>query len=110
MDSPVIFPPGRARLATNPVATGSTTATMTMGEGLGCLLGCLGSGRCHRKDGLHPQTDQFSRKVGEPIILPLRKSGLNDDVLALHVAELAQPLPETLESILGRRVSTEARV
>jgi hypothetical protein len=30
-DSPVMFPPGRARLATRPVATGSTTAAMTTG-------------------------------------------------------------------------------
>jgi hypothetical protein len=30
-DSPVMFPPGRARLATRPVATGSTTTAMTMG-------------------------------------------------------------------------------
>jgi hypothetical protein len=28
---PVTFPPGRARLATNPMPTGSETSTMTMG-------------------------------------------------------------------------------
>ena len=110
MDSPVMFPPGPSKAGDESGRHRINNGHHDDGEGLGCLLGCLGSGRCHRKDGLHPQTDQFSRKVGEPIILPLRKSGLNDDILALHVAELAQPLPETLESILGRRVSTEARV
>ncbi len=29
--SPVIFPPGRAKLSTSPVATGSSAITMTMG-------------------------------------------------------------------------------
>ena len=29
--SPVIFPPGRAKLSTSPVATGSIVTTMTMG-------------------------------------------------------------------------------
>jgi hypothetical protein len=29
--SPVMFPPGRARLATNPCATGSGTTSITMG-------------------------------------------------------------------------------
>ncbi len=31
VDNPVIFPPGRARLATKPVPTGSLSCTMTMG-------------------------------------------------------------------------------
>ena len=31
-DTPVMFPPGRARLATNPVVTGSMAATMTIGS------------------------------------------------------------------------------
>jgi hypothetical protein len=31
MDSPVIFRPGRERLTTNPVATGSVVTAMTMG-------------------------------------------------------------------------------
>ena len=30
-DSPAMFPPGRATLATNPIATGSATIAMTMG-------------------------------------------------------------------------------
>lgn len=30
-DMPVTFPPGRARLATNPVPTGSPTTTVTIG-------------------------------------------------------------------------------
>jgi hypothetical protein len=31
LESPVIFPPGCAKLRTNPFLTGSPTATMTMG-------------------------------------------------------------------------------
>jgi hypothetical protein len=31
MDIPVMFPPGCAKLATNPVATGSAIAPMTIG-------------------------------------------------------------------------------
>jgi len=34
------------------------------------------------------------REVGKPVIPPLSKPGIDDDVLALDVAEIAQPLPE----------------
>jgi hypothetical protein len=68
---PVIFPPGRARLATSPVFRGSPMPRAQVGE--------LLSGA----------------SVREPI--------LDDDVLAFHIAQLAQPLLEALDERLRRR-------
>jgi len=38
-------------------------------------------------------------RLGEPVELPLRPPGLNCDVPALHVAQLAQALPEGVEEV-----------
>ena len=41
MAEPVTFPPGRARLATRPVATGSAVAAITMGiVEVACIAAC----------------------------------------------------------------------
>ena len=41
-DNPVMFPPGRARLAASPAPTGSITAATTMGiVPVACLAACV---------------------------------------------------------------------
>jgi Protein of unknown function (DUF3568) len=59
---------------------------------------------CHNP--LHLETDQLGRQVGESLVLPLRPSLLNDEVLAPDVAELAQTLPEGLAEWKGEAQST----
>jgi hypothetical protein len=54
---------------------------------------------CH--DHLNLEPDQLGHQVGEPLFPPLRIAGLNDKVLALDIAEVAQPLPEGLQSWIG---------
>jgi hypothetical protein len=49
----------------------------------------------HRNDDVDIEPHQLRRKLIEPIKLPFRKSVLDDDVLSLDVAKLAQP---TLDS------------
>jgi hypothetical protein len=41
----------------------------------------------------------LGREVGQPVESALRKTKLDDDVLAFDLPELAQPLPERLEEV-----------
>ena len=56
-------------------------------------------GRTRRHDEVNPQTDEFARESGEPIESSLSPSALKSDVLSRHVAQLAQPLPKSLEAM-----------
>ena len=53
--------------------------------------------RAGRQDELHLQSDQFGRERGQPIVAVLREAVLDDDVLALDVAVLAQSLEKALD-------------
>ena len=47
-------------------------------------------------DDVNLEANQLGRQIGEPIALPLRPSVLNDNVLALHVAEVTQARPQCI--------------
>jgi len=70
-----------------------------------------GLGRCPtlRDDDVHLQPDQIGREGGVAIILALGPSGLDGDVLTVHMAQLAQALAEGLEQALSLRVRMGAR-
>jgi hypothetical protein len=51
--------------------------------------------RGRRRDGdddVHLAPNQFRRKIGQPLDAALGESIVNNDVLALHPTEFAQPL------------------
>jgi hypothetical protein len=111
MDVPVTFPPGRARLVTSPLATGSLTAAKTMGR---VLVACLaGPGEVVARrghDDINLERDQFGRESGEPLGLPLGISVFDHDVAALDVTEVTQSLTEGLLYVgvsgqVGRQVA-----
>jgi hypothetical protein len=52
--------------------------------------------RNHRNNDVNLELDQLCRKISEPVEFPFRESVLDDDVLSLDIAKLAQPLPESL--------------
>src|SRR4029450_9588719 len=59
--------------------------------------------------GLEP--DQLGRQGGQPVIVPIRPSRFDDEVLALDVAEVTESLPQGLELARvagGRRDAEEA--
>ena len=87
-DSPVIFPPGLARLATKPSATGSPILIMTIGIESGSVLGCSGwrPTACH--DYRNFVVNKLSRKSGELIKLAFRESVFDENVIALNVAQV----------------------
>src|SRR5215510_3248126 len=94
-DTPVTFPPGRARLAMSPLRA---NVNHNDGDRLGGVLGCR---RCLRPrrcdDQVHLEPDQLGRQVGQPVDPTLRISIVDDNILALNPSELAQPLPERVE-------------
>jgi hypothetical protein len=85
--NPVTFFPGRARLATSPLSTGSKTATVTMGIVPVAFLAARAAAVGYHDVNL--QTHQFVHVVGKPLVLPVRISVLDRDALAFDVAELA---------------------
>jgi hypothetical protein len=53
--------------------------------------------RPHRYDDVHLEPDQLGRKVEQPVEPTLRKSIVDDNILALNPPEFAQPLPKRIE-------------
>ena len=95
--SPVIFPPGRAKLSIIPVATGSPVVTMTMGIVLvACLAARIAAGSCKDKH-IDLELHEFGHKAGDTVQLSLSVAILNQDVFPLDVTEISQPLPECLD-------------
>ena len=101
--TPVMFPPGRAKLAMSPAPTGSAMPAKTMGDRPGRLLRGKRRWRSWGDDNVRLETDQLGRKLGQSLDPPARKSDFDGNVLPLDVAELAQPLPEGVELCRGSR-------
>ena len=72
----------------------------------GRLLGSLSHWETRRNDDVDLQTNQFGDEVRGLFVLA--PSVLNDNVLPLHITELAQSFPESIELKLGQRVRTRA--
>src|SRR5215467_15596004 len=60
----------------------------------GRVLGCQRCLRYHRNNNVNIELDQLRRKLRESIKPPVGKSVIDDDVLSLDVAKLAQLTPE----------------
>jgi hypothetical protein len=73
-----MFPPGRARLATNPLPTGSISVA-ALAERVVLAPAVTIYLEAHRFDGKRPDT----------IAVALTRSVLNNNVLPLHVPKLA---------------------
>ena len=104
--NPVMFPPGRARLAMKPEPTGSLDVVITTGVfAVACWTAAT--------TGFPPVTmTSRSRRAssaassGSRSCLSPGKAPLEDDIAPLHIAELAQPLferPGQWLLLIGRR-------
>ena len=91
IDRPVTLPPGRARLATRPVPTGSSAVAKTIGmTDVACFAA---SDRGSRRDNdIDLEPDELGRDLGEALAASLRPAILDRDGAALDPAEFAQPL------------------
>ena len=92
--------PARPREARDePGANGIANANHDDGDRLGGILGCRHSLRPRRYDDVHLEPDQLGRKIGQPVEPTLRKSIVDDNILALNPPELAQPCHKTLRVV-----------
>ena len=77
---------------------------------LGCVPGCQRRGRGIRSDDINLQANQLRCEVGEPIEVSLGPAPLDDDVVSVNIAELAQPVywgVEEVASQFRRRTESE---
>ncbi len=96
---------GRARnIPTRPSETGHEPVANRIahshhddGNGGGCLLCGTASRRSHRDDDIDLETGEFGRQSRKALDSPVRRSVFNQDVLALHIAVLAQSLPQGVD-------------
>ena len=92
-----MLPPGRAKLATNPLPTGSLSWAITIGiVEVASLSGRVTAAR--RDDDVHLETHQLGSELGQPIDLSVCRAPLDDDVLTLDIPKLAQTLAECLDA------------
>ena len=100
-DRPVMFPPGRERLATNPLPTGIASPYHDNRNAGSRLLGSLNGGRAASQDDIHFHTSQFCRQAGKALVLTLCPAVLDNNVLTLHKPKLAQPRNQGLPPLCG---------
>jgi hypothetical protein len=84
-----MLPPGRARLATRPLPTGSATDVITTGmTDVACCAARAPRGS-RRDDDIDFDPDEFDRDLSDPVVATFRPPVLNRDVAALGPAEFA---------------------
>ena len=106
--SPVMLPPGRARLATCPTPTGSAWVANTMGIVLVACRAASTSVEDSREDDVDIHADQLGRQLRQ-LVDRFRPPELNDNVLALDIAEFAQARPQCLDPVSASRGGTNRR-
>jgi len=92
-DTPVMFPPGRAKLGTMPVSTGSA-AIITIGISWVACFAASAQGTYSATITSNLKPDKLGRELRKSIQLSFRGAKLECDVLPLYVAEFTQSFPE----------------
>jgi hypothetical protein len=87
--SPVMLPPGRARLEMSPSASGSNTFTKTIGTVVVAFLAATAAGEDEaRMTSIDLQSHQLVGKLRQLIEAPDGGSKLDDHILAVDVSPL----------------------
>ena len=95
MLKPVRLPPGRARLATRPAATGSLPTMKTIGIVEVAFFAASAEGvAAARHDHVDLAADEIGGQCGQPIIATLRPAVFDRHILSLDIAGFAQSLAE----------------
>ena len=92
IDRPVTLPPGRARLATRPLPTGSPAIAKTIGMTEVACFAAIDRRGPARDDDIDLEPDELGRDLGEALAASLRPAILDRDGATLDPAEFAQPL------------------
>src|SRR6516164_10839799 len=108
-DKPVTLPPGRARLATRPLPTGSPTATATIGiVDVACFAAscCLSS---LREDGSYLEPNELRGDFAVALIASFRPAVLDRDGTTLDPAEFVQSLHKSSNPLAHGPSGTHAQ-
>src|SRR6516162_10236083 len=101
---PVALPPGRARLATKPAPTGSTTCANTIGTvRVACSKG-VAAGMPLAKNNVRCERDQFRRLFAKALGIAPAPAEVDTHVTADRPTRFLQPLQERRETRLSFRV------
>src|SRR5262249_54120798 len=101
---PVVFPPGRARLSTKPMPTGSPTFANTMGTGAGRLLQCLNARGGRSQNHVRRERPKLLGISVKAIGVARCPAGVDPYVAAVSPARLLQPLDERDNARLSFRI------
>src|SRR5262245_36488433 len=71
------------------------------------VLGDADRGSAHAHQHVHRELDQLGRSVAEPLGTALRSPQLNNEILPLDIAEVAQTLPKSIQNLWGRAPTME---
>ena len=93
--TPVTFPPGRSKLATNLDEPDRPQYVITIGIVLVAFIAAAYRRRCLGHDDVNLELHQLGRKIVK-LRLVAKNAGLKNDVLSFDVTKLAQALPERL--------------
>ena len=95
----MMFPPGRARLATKPASTGSIKRTpMTIGMLLVACWAARSAGVPDSDDDINLEPDELGGKRGKAIGVTFSPAVLDVTCLALDPAQVAEALSERLDA------------
>ena len=101
---PVTLPPGRGKLATKPLPTGSATVAKTIGMVRVCCSSAVVVGV--RKNEVGLQRDEFFRELPHQVRFSGRRpASVNPNVAALRPPELLESVPECRDIALCLRVA-----
>src|SRR3954447_17080017 len=92
--SPVTFPPGRARLATSPVLTGSVLLVMTIGTVVVAFSAATAFAWFPVTMTSTPSRTRSAARAAQPFHLAVGEAVLDEDILTNAVSEAPQALLE----------------
>lgn len=96
-ESPVTFPPGRARLATRPWPTGSATPIITMGIVPLAAFAAITAGAGAATSTSTSSRTSSAASAGEPVVLVSGEAGLKHSRSAVHVTEVRESRTESVD-------------
>ena len=85
-------PPGRARLATSPVATGSPSVIQDDRDRASCVLRGLSGRRGGYDDNVRLKSQAVASKRGKPLAMALSGEVVDGDGLPVHITQIAPGL------------------
>ncbi len=109
IDTPVTFSLGACKVGHESGAQVVDNDGIDDRDRPGRLLGHLARSPTYSHDDVYLQTNEVGGKSGVSIVRALSPSGFNRDALTFHIAQVAEALPEGVQTSLSYRVRSGTR-